>query len=91
MESAEGVLKLMKDSNLEPSSDTYTLLASGYAKQGNVEKVVEILDLCENNDTYLSDKEYLDILYVLAVNGSGNSIDQVNLYLFYYKMCKLPF
>lgn len=78
MESAEGVLDVMKASNLQPSSDTFTLLASGYAKKGDIAKVVEILDSCDNNEVYLNDKEYLDIIYSLAVNGHGDKIDQVN-------------
>lgn len=82
MESAEGVLNLMKESNLEPSSDSYTLLASGYAKQGNIGKVIEVLDSCENKELYLNDKEYLDIIYTMAVNGNGDKIDEVNVLLF---------
>lgn len=79
MESAEGVLNVMKESNLEPSSDTYTLLASGYAKKGNVGKITDILDTCQNNEIYLSNKEFLDIVYTLAINGKGDFVDQVNL------------
>ncbi|XP_025193243.1 leucine-rich PPR motif-containing protein, mitochondrial [Melanaphis sacchari] len=77
MESAEGVLNVMKESNLEPTSDTYTLLASGYAKIGDIAKVVNVLDTCGNKEIYLSDKEYLDIVYSLAINGHGDKIDQV--------------
>lgn len=76
MESAEGVLNVMKESNLEPTSDTYTLLASGYAKNGDIAKVVDVLDTCDNNEINLSDKEYLDIVYSLAINGHGDKIDR---------------
>lgn len=78
MESAEGVLNVMKESNLQPSSDTFTLLASGYAKKGDIAKVVEIIDTCDSNEMYLNDKDYLDIIYSLAINGHGDKIDQVN-------------
>jgi len=81
MESAEGVLNVMKESNLEPTSDTYTLLASGYAKNGDIAKVVDVLDTCDNNEINLSDKEYLDIVYSLAINGHGDKIDQVRVFL----------
>jgi len=80
MESAEGILNLMKESNLEPSSYTYTLLASGYAKKGDIEKVIEVLDICENKDIYLTDREYLDIIYALVINGHSDKVDQVNLF-----------
>lgn len=85
MESAEGILSLMEESNLEPTSDTYTLLASGYAKNGDIAKVVNVLDICDNKEINLSDKEYLDIVYSLAINGHGDKIDQVSiLFIFHY-------
>lgn len=84
MESAEGVLNVMKESNLEPSSDTYTLLASGYAKKGDIAKIIDVLEKCENNEIILSDKEYLDIIYSLAINGHGDKIDQVHILLLTY-------
>ncbi|VVC25742.1 Pentatricopeptide repeat,Tetratricopeptide-like helical domain [Cinara cedri] len=77
MESAEKVLNVMKESNLEPTSDTYTLLASGYAKKGDIAKVIEILDISNGKEIYISDREYLDIIYVLATNGHSNQIDQI--------------
>lgn len=80
MESAEGVLNVMKESSLEPTSETYTLLSSGYAKKGDIEKVVEVLNTCDRKEINLSDKEYLDIVFALATNGHGNQIDQVNLF-----------
>jgi len=88
MESAESILNIMKDSNLEPSSDTYTLLASGYAKNGDIGKVIDVLDTCDNKEIYLSDKEYLDIVYSLAVNGHGDKIDQVSVFLIFYYIIK---
>lgn len=78
MESAESVLNVMKQSDLEPLSDTYTLLASGYAKQGDIAKVLSILENCESKEILLNNKEYLDIVYSLAVNGHSDQIDQVN-------------
>jgi len=80
MENAEGVLNVMKESNIEPSSDTYTFLASGYAKKGDMEKIIEIFDICENKEIYLNNKEYLDIVYALAINGQINDINQVNYF-----------
>lgn len=88
MESAEGVLNVMKESNLEPTSDTYTLLASGYAKNGDIAKVVDVFDTCDNKEIYLSDKEYLDIVYSLAINGHGDKIDQVSIFLIFHYILK---
>jgi leucine-rich PPR motif-containing protein len=78
MESAEGILNIMKESNLEPLSDTYTLLASGYAKKGDITKILNLINICESKEINLNNKEYLDIIYSLAVNGHGDQIDQVN-------------
>jgi len=89
MESAEGVLNVMKESNLEPTSDTYTLLASGYAKNGDIGKVIDVLDTCDSKEIYLSDKEYLDIVYSLAVNGHGDKIDQVSVFLIFHYIIKI--
>lgn len=80
MESAESVLNVMKESNLEPSSDTYALLASGYAKKGDIAKVVDIFESCVNKEIYLGDKEYLDIVFALASSGNDDKIDQVNIF-----------
>lgn len=88
MESAEGVLSLMEESNLEPTSDTYTLLASGYAKNGDIAKVVNVLDTCDNKEINLSDKEYLDIVYSLAINGHGDKIDQVSIFFIFHYIFK---
>lgn len=84
MESAESVLDVMKESNLEPSSDTYTLLASGYAKMGNIGKVLEIFDTCDSKEIYLSDKDYLDVVFALASSGNDSDIDQVIILWFDY-------
>lgn len=84
MESAEGVLNVMKESNLEPSSDTYTLLASGYAKKGDIAKITSILENCESKEMPLSDKDHLDIIYSLAINGHGDKIDQVHIFILTY-------
>jgi len=84
MESAEGILNVMKESNLDPTSDTYTLLASGYAKNGDIAKIINVLDTCENKEIYLSDKEYLDIVYSLSVNGHGNKVEEVCVLLLFH-------
>ena len=42
MESAEGMLAVMRQAGLEPNDDTYTTLMSGYAQKGDVENVHRI-------------------------------------------------
>lgn len=69
MDSAHGILKVMTQAGLEPSADTYTTLLCGYAKKGDIDKINSILRECEEKDIYLLDKDYLDIVYALSVNG----------------------
>lgn len=74
-DSAIGILQVMKQAGLEPSSDTYTTLLCGYAKQGNMEKIKEMLDTCDKNEIFLLDRDVLEIVYNLAVNGNAAHVD----------------
>ncbi|XP_005185081.3 leucine-rich PPR motif-containing protein, mitochondrial [Musca domestica] len=75
MESAKGILSVMKQAGLEPSADTYTTLLCCYAKHGDMESINNTLAECEKNEILLLDKDILDVIYNLAVNGHGDKID----------------
>lgn len=75
MDSAVGILQVMKQAGLEPSSDTYTTLLCGHAKQGNIEKMKEILETCDKNEIFLLDRDILEVVYNLAVNGNVAHVD----------------
>lgn len=77
MKSAEGILNIMKDAGIEPTSETYTLLTCGYIKTGNMSKVDELLNLCESKDIVFTNKDYFDIIYAYAVHGYENEVDKV--------------
>uniref|UniRef100_A0A336KJE1 CSON011718 protein n=1 Tax=Culicoides sonorensis TaxID=179676 RepID=A0A336KJE1_CULSO len=75
MDSASGILQVMNQAGLEPSNDTYTTLLCGYAKQGNLNKIKEVLESCDKNEIYFLDRDMLEIVYNLAVNGNSEHVD----------------
>ncbi|XP_075152362.1 bicoid stability factor [Haematobia irritans] len=75
MESAKGILSVMKQAGLEPSSETYTTLLCCYGKHGDLDSINATLAECEKNEILLLDKDILDIVYNLTVNGHGDKID----------------
>ena len=75
LESASGILAVMKQAGLEPSADTYTTLLSGYARKGDIETINQLMKECEEKEIYLLDKDILDIIYALAINGHANLVD----------------
>lgn len=77
MESAEGIISVMSQAGLEPSADTYTTLLSGYAIKGDIQKISKLIDACEKKEIFLLDKDYLDIIYALAINGFSTHISKV--------------
>jgi leucine-rich PPR motif-containing protein len=47
MESAEGMISVMKQAGLEPNDDTYVTLMCGFARKGdlqNINRIVEVLN-----------------------------------------------
>ena len=78
MESAEGILTVMKEGGIEPSSETYTLLMCGYIKNGNLAKVEELFKQCELMEIMFTDKDYFDIIYAYTMHGYENEVDKVS-------------
>ncbi|XP_069704273.1 leucine-rich PPR motif-containing protein, mitochondrial [Periplaneta americana] len=77
MESAAGILGVMQQAGLEPSADTYTTLLCGYAKKGDIDAIIKILEQCDAKDIELLDKDYMDVIYALAVNNHLDHIDEL--------------
>jgi len=46
MESAEGILAVMKQAGLEPNDDSYVTLMCGYARKGDMENIRRIIKVC---------------------------------------------
>lgn len=76
-EGAKAVLETMAGAGLQPSNRTYTLLACGYAKQGDIEGVEGILQLANEKDAYITDKDILDIIEHLAIGGHEDKVENL--------------
>lgn len=77
LESAKGILGVMKQAGLEPSADTYTTLLCAFARHGDIEALNSTLAECEPKEIILLDKDLLDIVYTLTVNGHPEQVDTV--------------
>ncbi|ALC40190.1 bsf [Drosophila busckii] len=77
LESAKGILTVMKQAGLEPSADTYTTLLCAFARHGDLDSMHATLAECEPKEIILLDKDLLDIVYTLTVNGHGEQVDTV--------------
>lgn len=81
IESAVGILSVMTQAGLEPSADTFTTLLCGFARKGDVASISKYIAQCEEKEVFLLDKDFLEVVYALAVNGHGDKIDVVLDYL----------
>ena len=81
LESAVGILTVMSQAGLEPSADTYTTLLCGFARKGDIESIEKFSKQAEEKEVVLLDKDFLEVIYALAVNGHGDKADQVFLKL----------
>lgn len=77
LESAVGILGVMGQAGLEPSADTYTTLLCGYARKGDIASINKYIEECESKEVHLMDKDYLEVVYALTVNGHGDKVDEV--------------
>lgn len=75
MESAKGILGVMKQAGLEPSAETYTTLLCCYGRHGDIDSINSTLAECEQKEILLLDKDILDVIYHLTINGHGDKID----------------
>jgi len=66
MESARGILAVMKQAGLEPSAETFTSLLCGHAKQGDIEAIRAVLIECEAQNVEILDRDLMEIIYSLA-------------------------
>lgn len=77
IESAAGILGVMTQAGLEPSADTYTTLLCGFARKGDTDSINNYIDLCEQKEIHLLDKDFLEIVYALAINNHEDKIDSI--------------
>ncbi|CAH0581522.1 unnamed protein product [Chrysodeixis includens] len=76
-EGAKAVLETMAGAGLEPTNRTYTLLACGYGKKGDIAGVQATIKTANDKETFLTDKDVLEIIEHLAVSGHGDKVDEL--------------
>lgn len=79
MESAEGMLTVMKQANLEPGCETYTALMCGYARRGDKAALERLIKDCKLKDILISDRDFLEVVYAAAINGHEEIVDEVGI------------
>lgn len=67
----------MQQADIEPSGETYTALLCGYAKNGNIDGISEVFNLCDSKEVALHDRHLLDVIYHLAINNHMELMDMV--------------
>lgn len=77
LESAAGILGFMTQAGLQPSADTYTTLLCGFARTGDINSINKYVEQCERDEISLLDKDFLEVIYTLAVNGHEAKVDEV--------------
>lgn len=70
-------MKVMAQSGLEPSMDTYTVLLVGLAEHGDVEGLIAVLDECQDAQIPVSNSTLFEVIYTLAVSGHNHLVPQV--------------
>lgn len=77
LESAMGIIGVMSQAGLEPSADTYTTLLCGFARKGDIASINKHIAVCEEKEIHLVDKDLLEVVYALAINGHEDKIDSI--------------
>lgn len=84
MESAYKVLDVMKESGLEPSPETYTVLMVSYAEHGNIEGLNSVLEECAAADLHPHDRDLMEVILALSVKGHKEHVPQVCIISFHF-------
>lgn len=74
-EGARSVLGVMASAGLSPGPRTYALLMGGSAARGDIDQVRTIIQECKDNEIYLSDKDFLEVVEECALGGHEQHMD----------------
>ncbi|KAF7252301.1 Leucine-rich PPR motif-containing protein, mitochondrial [Varanus komodoensis] len=77
MGNAENILSVMRDAGIEPGADTYLALLNAYAENGDINKIEEILGSIEKADTFLLDRDLMEIIFTLAKAGYPQYVQNI--------------
>lgn len=54
MDNAVNILSVMRDTKIEPGSETYLALLNAYAEKGNINQIEEVMPFVCKATTYIS-------------------------------------
>ncbi|XP_070590637.1 leucine-rich PPR motif-containing protein, mitochondrial [Erythrolamprus reginae] len=77
MDNAINILSVMKDTKIEPGSETYLALLNAYAEKGNIKQIEEELKNIEKAEIYLSERDFMDVIFTLAKAGYPQYVQNV--------------
>lgn len=81
IKNANRMLNYMRQQKLKLTSETYAALIYTYAKLNNVAKIKEIIQHCNLNNMYFSNKNILNVIYILIGNNNINDVHIMYQYL----------
>ena len=74
---SHGMLRLMKQSGLAPSQETFLTLACAYAKHGDMAGVERVMAESEAAGAEFSDGDYLELVFVLSESGQKEQVGRL--------------
>uniref|UniRef100_A0A671LI17 Leucine-rich PPR motif-containing protein, mitochondrial-like n=1 Tax=Sinocyclocheilus anshuiensis TaxID=1608454 RepID=A0A671LI17_9TELE len=77
MDSAEGILSVMKGAGIEPGPDTYLSLLNVYAEKGDFAKMKQTLEMVENADIHLMDRDLMQVVFSLTKAGHQQYVPEI--------------
>ncbi|XP_069787166.1 leucine-rich PPR motif-containing protein, mitochondrial isoform X2 [Narcine bancroftii] len=77
MESAEGILNVMRGAGIEPGPDTSVALLNAYAEKGDIENLKQTLEKAEKTDASLMDRDLMQIIFSLAKSGYPQYVQDI--------------
>ena len=76
-ESAEGVLSMLKSSQMSPNGETYSTLIVHHVKHGNFHRVHELLKDAKASGIHLDFENYFVIIEAYAKYGFEEEVEEV--------------
>ncbi|KAM6462880.1 leucine-rich PPR motif-containing protein, mitochondrial [Liasis olivaceus] len=77
MDNATNILSVMRDTKIEPGSETYLALLNAYAEKGDINKIEEELRNIEKAEIYLSERDFMDIIFTLTKAGYPQYVQNI--------------
>ncbi|XP_034040394.1 leucine-rich PPR motif-containing protein, mitochondrial [Thalassophryne amazonica] len=77
MESAKNILSVMRGAGMEPGPETYLTLVDAYAEKGDIENMKRTLEMADNAECTLTDRDLMEVIFTLAKTGHHQHIPDI--------------